>query len=140
MERGKWEGGNTMTLHERLRQIIEPLPPGASVVLPRDAIEQWLDSEDAYQLPAEADSVIIDLTIRQVASLMGKKESTVRGWLNAGAMPGAYKLHGREWRIPREELRRFQERQRVGTGPEPRGTSRPPVLGAWRSEMRVRAA
>lgn len=129
-----------MTLRERLNRIIEPLPPGASVLLPRECIEEWLAGEDTPSAPTP-EQVVIDLTIKQVASLMGKKESTVRGWLQAGEIEGAYKLHGREWRIPHDALRKFQERQRqrsVSKPPQRRAMA--PDLGAWRNERRGRAA
>lgn len=129
-----------MTLRERLHRIIEPLPPGAPVVLPRECIEEWLASDDAPLAPT-SERVLIDLTIKEVASLMGKKESTVRGWLQAGEIEGAYKLHGREWRIPHDALRKFQERQRTRSLPKPtmrRGAT--PDWWAWRDERKGRVA
>lgn len=67
-----------------------------------------------------------DLTIDELASQFRKRPSTVRAWVERGDFPGAYKLHGKGWRIPSSAIEAFKDRQRRGT----RGTS---TLSAWRS-------
>ena len=46
-----------------------------------------------------------DLTAKQVADMVGRAPSTIRSWLGQGLVPGAYRLRGREWRIPRAGLK-----------------------------------
>ena len=53
-----------------------------------------------------------DLTVEQVAARYGRTAVTVRSWLGSGKFPGAYKLHGRDWRVPSDALRAFDEAQR----------------------------
>jgi len=50
---------------------------------------------------------------------------TVRGWVERGDFPGAYKLNGKEWRVPVSGVEAFQNRQR-GATPNAR-------LSGWRS-------
>src|SRR5207245_11563437 len=57
----------------------------------------------------------VDLTIRELAQLFGKQRSTVRAWVERGDFPAAYKLHGKEWRIPVSAVEAFQNRQRRAT-------------------------
>jgi predicted site-specific integrase-resolvase len=54
----------------------------------------------------------VDLTIRGLAQLFGKQPSTVRAWVERGDFAGAYKLHGKEWRVPESGVEAFQNRQR----------------------------
>lgn len=70
-------------------------------------------------------AVQIDLTVPQLAVLFSKAESTVRGWLEAGAFEGAYRLHGKQWRAPPSSVTAFQARQ--ATPSEANGD-----LSAWR--------
>lgn len=73
-----------------------------------------------------------DLTVPEVAALMGRSASCVRGWCRTGELD-AYRFKGREWRVPRPALAALQERERtrpreaapaLGTGPVD--------LSAWR--------
>src|SRR5712691_11704859 len=112
---------------ERLRTALAAMPPGTLV--PRDwLLEQLGTSPEASQSPA-----LIDLTIGDLARLFGKRPSTVRAWVERGDFPGAYKLHGKEWRVPVSAVETFQNRQRRGVKSEPR-------LSAWRSVKQARQA
>lgn len=83
------------------------MPPGTLV--PRD----WLLEQLAEPGVAQAHSAgLVDLTIHDLAGMFGKRPSTVRAWVERGDFAGAYKLHGKEWRVPADSLRQFQERQR----------------------------
>jgi excisionase family DNA binding protein len=53
----------------------------------------------------------IDLTVKQVAQLLGRSPSQVREWCCRGVLPG-YKLRGAQWRISRADLRAFQQAER----------------------------
>lgn len=90
------------TLRDRLRRIVEALPPGAAVTLPRDEIAAWVGAEDPEPLA--------DLTVSEVAEIVKRAPSTVRGWCASGELR-AYQFQGREYRITREALREFQDRQ-----------------------------
>jgi len=92
-----------MSLSEKLRPLVDGLPDEAMVTLPVRALRHWLTDDDAERSP-RPEVGGGDLTIGEVARLMHRSESTVRGWLNGGHVPGAYKLRGRAWRVPRAAL------------------------------------
>ena len=52
----------------------------------------------------------------------------MRAWVERGDFPGAYKLHGKEWRVPVSSLEAFQNRQR--------GAKSDAGLSAWRRVKR----
>src|SRR5947207_2725898 len=111
---------------ESLRAAVAAMPPGALV--PRDWLLQQLgDASTGAPAPvAPAPPAGVDLTIRGLAHLFGKQPSTARAWVERGDFPGAYKLHGKEWRVPVSAVETFQDRQRRRAKSEPR-------LSAWRS-------
>ena len=119
-----------MKLRARLAAMIEPLPDGASVLLPVEVVRAWL-ADGA----ASSERDLSDLRVEDVAEELGRGLSTVRGWLIAGELAG-YKLMGREWRIPRDALRAFLDRQAGRDGREgPRaGGRRAARLSDWRRE------
>lgn len=115
----------TGTLRERLERMRSALPgPSSSVTLTREDLDALLGHPD------EIDPVA-DLTVAQVAEETGRAVSTIRTWLGRGDIPGAYRLHGREWRIPRSALREYLRRggQAGATDPELEGAG---DLSAWR--------
>jgi excisionase family DNA binding protein len=96
-----------MELAERLRPIVDALPPGASVTLPGDVLRAWLaDAEPA------ADDVTSDpgddLSVAQLSARLNRAPSTIRSWISDGAFPNAYMLRGRSWRVPRADVTLFQ--------------------------------
>lgn len=112
---------------ERLRRIAEALPPGGAVTLTRESVFSLLDGEDE-----RGERVQRDLTVTEVAELVVRAESTVRGWLAAGKIGDAYKLMGKEWRVPEAALDDFLAQQRLGPK-EPRGEADVISLSGWRS-------
>lgn len=121
-----------MTIAERLRRAVQGLPEGASITLPVGVVRNWLSD-----LPEEADDNRFgDLTVPELAAELDRAESTVRGWLNAGDIPQAYKLNGREWRVPRTAVRDFLDRQRDEDEGPGRIRSRGGKLGDWREDFR----
>jgi len=117
---------------ESLRAALTAMPPGTLV--PRDWLLKQL-SEGISGVPAAvtpAPPRRVDLTIRDLAKLFGKQPSTVRGWVERGDFPGAYKLHGKEWRVPESGVEAFQNRQRRA-----KSDTR---LSAWRRVRRSDAA
>jgi hypothetical protein len=105
-----------------LRTLAELLPPGGAVSLPREALLEAL-----AEIPAPAPVPVGDLTVADVAVHFQRSPSTVRGWLEAGRFDDAYKLNGRDWRVPHAALAAFAEAQQRGKA----------NLGAWRKLKRV---
>lgn len=106
---------------ESLRTALAAMPPGTLV--PRDWLLEQLFGVST--VPSESPA-LVDLTIGELSRLFGKRPSTVRAWVERGDFPGAYKLHGKEWRVPASAVEAFQDRQRGRTKSEPQ-------LSAWRS-------
>jgi len=107
------------------------MPPGALV--PRDwLLEQLSGASPDAVASAAASTAVVDLTIADLAGLFHKRPSTVRAWVERGDFPGAYKLYGKEWRVPMSAVEAFQDRQRRGAVPSSR-------LSAWRSVAQTRA-
>ncbi|MBA3497088.1 MAG: helix-turn-helix domain-containing protein [Gemmatimonadales bacterium] len=121
----------TPGLREALRIAAEA---GVGLTLPPElAIALLAGSSDAAAPPAAQGA---DVTIADLATRFGRSPSTVRGWLEHGRFPGAYRFRSREWRIPPAGLDAFekQERSRAQAGSEPTrpARSRPADLSAWR--------
>lgn len=122
-----------MTLRERLERLLEDLPQGGSVMLTRSSLEKLL--ETSTEVPATRGTSIGDLTVHDLAEELDRSESTVRGWCADGLIEGAYKLRGREWRIPRAAARRFLEREANGEKERPTpalGRGQEVSLSDWR--------
>ncbi len=116
-------------LARRLRALADALPAGGTVSLSADALRA-LAAVDGEVEAAAVSGPLADLTINNVAALFRRRPGTVRGWITSGRLR-AYKLNGREYRIPRDALRAFQDSERHRS--EPRRTPAEPVdLGAWR--------
>ena len=118
-------------LEDRIRQMCDGLPDGASVMLPVGWLRSQLDGPDPSH------RVVIDWTVRRVAEELERAPSTVRTWLNRGLIPEAYQLRGREWRVPPAAVRAFQDRE--GDQPERpshRDPDGPVDLGSWRDVQR----
>lgn len=117
-------------LLERLRGELKAMPPGA--LLPRDWLLERLSETPAPASSPEAPALSIDLSVSDLAKLFVKRPSTVRAWLERGDFPGAYKLHGKEWRVPLNGVSAFQNQQRSETSKSrPRASF--PRLSDWRN-------
>ena len=107
----------------RLDDVLRVLPGGA--LLPANWVREQLETERR-----EAPEREVLFTVRQVAERYERAESTVRGWCAAGKLPGAFKLHGSEWRVPESAL------VKLGARPSNRGPAlgrgKPVEIGAWR--------
>ncbi|MGH7426958.1 MAG: helix-turn-helix domain-containing protein [Gemmatimonadales bacterium] len=117
-------------LVESLRATVAGMPPGALV--PRDwLLEQLSGAPPAKAGPDAVPGSLVDLTIGDLARLFGKRPSTVRAWVERGDFPCAYKLHGKEWRVPVASVESFQNRQRRA--------KQDSGLSAWRKVERPNA-
>lgn len=99
-------------LRPHLRALAESLPAGTSIPVPREALLQLLDGSADVCKTSETR----DLTVTDLAARFDRKPSAVRAWLERGDFPQAYKLNGREWRVPASSVEAFQMRQRAGKG------------------------
>ena len=116
-----------MSALERLREVAELLPAGASLTLTREALLELGAAESPREV-AQADAL---LTVADIATRLTRATSTVRGWLEAGRFAGAYKLNGRDWRVPVASLTAYLEGQRQHHG------AAPVKLDTWRRKRRA---
>ena len=113
----------------RLRALHDALPSGGAIMLTREAIGEILGI--AAAVPATESGQERDLTLDEAAEKVGRAVSTVRGWCASGELGGAYKLQGRDWRIPPAALQAFLRAQHEDKGTHiPSG--RKVDLGSWR--------
>jgi len=87
-----------------------------------------LDLAAVVASPVETLAAPDEFTVGEVARRFHRSASTVRGWCEHGRFEGAYKLNGRDWRIPATAVDAFLAEQR--------GESRVRRLGAWRAVRR----
>jgi hypothetical protein len=114
-----------MTL-EDLRELAARLPPGSSVTLPRDELLEAVGEPNQAQPSA-------GLTIAQLAARFYRFPSTVRAWVEAGRFPDAYKLEGRDWRVPESSIAVFIAAQH-------HGPAREQSISAWRNVRRTKTS
>ncbi len=118
-----------MSVANRLRELAERLPLGASLTLTRDGLLELAaeeDGDDACKTPQA------DLTVGELTARLHRAASTVREWCEHGRFAGAYKLNGRDWRVPVAALDVFLAGQR--------GERTVAQLGAWRAGRRADVA
>ena len=73
-------------------------------------------------------SAAVGMTVDEAAERIGRSPSTVRAWCRDGSLPGAYRLRGREWRVPPAALAKMNDR------PPDRGNgSAAASLASWRA-------
>ena len=70
-----------------------------------------------------------DFTIAALAARFYRSASTIRGWCERGRFQDAYKLNGRDWRIPSASVDAFLAEQR--------GKQRVTQLDAWKAVRRA---
>lgn len=120
-----------MTLAHNLLAAIQSLPDQATISFPVGWLRAELEEE--ARAPVEPAK---DLTVEELAGQLGRAPSTVRGWLIGGEIPEAYKLHKKEWRIPRAAIARYLDRQASGEAPGPAlGSARAVNLGEYRKHL-----
>ncbi len=115
-----------MNVADRLRQLAERLPPGGSLTLTRAGLLE-LAGVDGDQ--ADEETMPVDFTVAQLAARFHRSASTIRDWCEHGRFEGAYKLNGRDWRIPQAGVSAFLAQQR--------GERPVAEFGAWRAVRRA---
>jgi len=114
-----------VNLADRLRGLAERLPPGGSLTLTRDGLLGLAAADDGQ---TAHDAPQADFTVAELGARFHRAASTVRQWCERGRFEGAYKLNGRDWRIPPAGVDAFLAEQR--------GESRVRRLDAWRAVRR----
>jgi excisionase family DNA binding protein len=121
-------GRGPVSLAKRLRELAEHLPSGCSLTITRDALLGLASAESCGSEHAVAPP---DLTVAELGGRFHRSRSTIRDWCEHGRFEGAYKLNGRDWRIPQAAVDVFLARQR-------RQPQEPLVrLSAWRATRRA---
>jgi hypothetical protein len=118
-----------------LRLVAGALPAGTSIPVLREHLLALLDGEvKALPTPALAE----DLTCADVGRIIGRHSSTVRAMCERRELPGAYRQHGREWRIPAGAVETYRRSQAAPLAP--RISRAPAELGAWRRHLPSKSA
>lgn len=117
-----------MSLRSALEELARGVPEGGAVTVPVNWLRRLMD-EDPH------DDGGPDLDVQEAGRRVGRQPSTVRTWCAEGRLAGAYRLGGREWRIPRSALTAFvRSHEASGEG----GQARPgsdEELGGWRDHF-----
>jgi excisionase family DNA binding protein len=109
------------------------MPEGATLTL---SVEWLRDALQELEEGAEGPEVL--LTLDEVAEAVGRAVSTVRTWCNSGQIEGAFRLNGRDWRVPESALRRYVESQGQDGDEDEIGVRAGEVdLGRWRRHRRA---
>lgn len=117
-----------MTNLEHLREALAHLSPDVRLTF---------SVEELQEIVGELEEVeaLGDLTVDHVAEELDRTPACIRTWCRDGKIRGAYRLNGREWRIPRDGLRAFLRGQGSGREETTLGRGRRADLGSWRDEL-----
>jgi hypothetical protein len=100
-----------MVDRDALLRLAQALPDGTAVPVPRAWLLEILEGTEA---PGATSAPLgMDLTPEEAGAALHRSPVTIRAYCNAGLVPGAYRLRGRQWRIPRAALEAFQEAERA---------------------------
>lgn len=125
-------------LKEAIAALVAAAPPTATVTVEWLASLLATDNDSGEAHSGSAVDSAVDLTVEQVARQFGKGASTIRTWLDRGELPGAYKLHGREWRIPFSAIEQLQRSEaKRHRKPAARTAGRVTNIGDWRKHVAV---
>ena len=91
-----------------MRMLPKTLEFSPSAVL---AILEMVPDNSKQEERRYLDREMHDLTAKEFGAIMSRSSITVVGWCASGIIPGAYKLRGRAWRVPRDSVRLFKEQQ-----------------------------
>jgi hypothetical protein len=99
-----------MVDRDGLLRLAQALPDGTAVPVPRGWLLELLSGAGAPAAPTQA--LEMDLTPEEVGAALQRSPVTIRAFCRANLFPGAYRLRGRQWRIPRTALSAFQMTER----------------------------
>lgn len=100
-----------MVDRDALFRIAQALPDGTAVPVPRAWLLELLEGTEAPGVTSAP--LEVDLTPEEVGAALHRSPVTIRAYCNAELIPGAYRLRGRQWRIPRAALEAFQAAERA---------------------------
>lgn len=106
-------------LRDRIRALVDSAPAGT--MIPVSGLAELLEIDP---------EPLSDLTVEDVAEIVSRAPSTVRGWCADGKLR-AYRFNGREWRITRDALREFHRGQAADDAPDDHGST-DDDLSSWR--------
>lgn len=91
------------------RSVVQALPEegAAALTLSATELKELVTDIEAIGTMPILSGPEDDLTVAQLASALGKSQSSVRAQMPK--VPGAYRYAGREWRVPREAWQRYRE-------------------------------
>ena len=96
-----------MMTHSEFRVWLATLAESQATIPAAEVLKRLPDGVDSPRAAG-------DMTLEQVANEVGRATSTVRTWCNSNRIAGAYRLNGRDWRIPQASLRKFLDEQGRG--------------------------
>jgi hypothetical protein len=102
-----------MVDREALLRLAQALPSGTALPVPREWVLELLGGLDVPKPTATA--LELDLTPEETGAALHRSPVTIRAYANAGLFKGAYRLRGRQWRIPRAAGRHSSGRVSVTT-------------------------
>lgn len=129
-----------MSLKSTITALVAAAPPDATIPV------RWLAEQlaaDSEPITEQSHGVAIDLTVDELAAKLNRGASTIRTWLARGELEGAYRNHGREWRIPLaavDALQRSQSKRHASDGSTTTPTKTPTDLSSWRNHLPARRA
>ena len=114
-----------------LREWLEVLAEADATIPARVVLERLPLAMDG------AEGTLAALNASQAGEALGRSPSTVRDYCRAGLLDGAFRQQGREWRIPRASIGKFQAAQAAkATAKAAIVTGSNSVsLDAWRREI-----
>jgi excisionase family DNA binding protein len=129
-----------MSLRDAIAALVAAAPVDATI--PVRWLAEQLKCDAAITDSATRDlRVSVDLTVDQLAVRLNRGASTIRTWLANGDLPGAYRNHGREWRIPVtavEAMQRAEAQRHVKSAAAPAPAAA--ELSDWRRHLPMRKA
>jgi excisionase family DNA binding protein len=133
-----------MDLLTRLAALCDASPPGTLIQLPVDWLREELakQGEPGHSGTEREPEPQADLTVEEVAEIVGRKAGTVRDWIRQERLR-AYLFNDREYRIPRAALQEYLDAQRgadksgAGAATKKSARGKAPNLGAWRELRRA---
>jgi excisionase family DNA binding protein len=125
-----------MTSRDALRALVDASPADAVLSVPATWLVELLADRPAPGR-GEPAAAAVDHTVQQVADQFNRGASTIRTWCETGALPGAYRFNGREWRIPASAIDAMQREQakRHATPRTASRPARPADVSSWRKHL-----
>ena len=93
-----------------LRALLEALPPGSAMSLPREWVQRILDCGEVANEPASVARLAeVDLTLEEVGAVLQRSPITIRAYCNAGLFPVRTGCGGGGGASPAQPWSTFQE-------------------------------